>query len=131
MRDHKKLHKKRITKTLETNFTSDKGDEKSKSNSRTSSQNNNCANKKNNDLYLLQYQKYFNKKLVIKYNVLPNEYNLMNLDNFIQAKYCHNLASFKEKLIFNYYEEFLNKFYTKKESIKKVPLFSEFYKSYL
>lgn len=55
----------------------------------------------------------------------------MKLDNFITAKYCHSLASFKEKLIFNYDEEFLNQFYDKKESIKKIPLFSEFYKSYL
>ena len=27
--------------------------------------------------YLLQYKKYFHKKLVIKYNILPNEYKLM------------------------------------------------------
>ena len=47
------------------------------------------------------------KKLVIKYNVLPNEYNLMKLENFIEAKYCHSLARFKELLLFNYDEEFL------------------------
>jgi hypothetical protein len=87
--------------------------------------------KDKNSLYLLQYQKYFNKKLVIKYNILPNEYTLMNIDNFITAKYCHSLASFKEMLIFNYDEEFLKRFYPKKESLKKIPLFSEFYKSYL
>ena len=71
------------------------------------------------------------KKLVIKYNVLPNEYNLMKLENFIEAKYCHSLARFKELLLFNYDEEFLKRFYTRKESLKKIPLFSDFYKSYL
>ena len=130
MNNFKKNHETKMTKTLETNITS----EKSKSNSQTqvaqTTQNNNNLSRKNN-IYLRQYQKYFNKKLVIKYNILPNEYNLMKLDNFITAKYCHSLASFKEKLIFNYDEEFLNQFYDKKESIKKIPLFSEFYKSYL
>ena len=94
MAGHKKCHQTITTKTLETNTTSDKGEEKSKSNSQTSNQTNNIT-KKNNNLYLLQYQKYFNKKLVIKYNILPNEYALMKLDNFISAKYCHSLASFK------------------------------------
>ncbi len=117
-----------MTKTLETNITSDKGEEKT--NSQFLNQIN-PSQKKYNNLYLLQYQKYFNKKLVIKYNILPNEYTLMKLDNFITAKYCHSLASFKEALIFNYDEEFLNRFYSKKETTKKIPLFSEFYKSYL
>ena len=130
MSGFKKYHQPKMTKTLETNITSDKGEEKSKSNSQTSNQNNPPL-KKHHNLYLIQYQKYFNKKLVIKYNILPNEYTLMKLDNFITAKYCHSLAEFKEKLIFNYDEEFLNRYYSKKESKKKIPLFAEFYKSYL
>ena len=128
MKSHKKNHEQKMTKTLETNITSDKGEEKT--NSQFLNQIN-PSQKKYNNLYLLQYQKYFNKKLVIKYNILPNEYTLMKLDNFITAKYCHSLASFKEALIFNYDEEFLNRFYSKKETTKKIPLFSEFYKSYL
>ena len=87
--------------------------------------------KEQKSLYLYHYQKYFNKKLVIKYNILPNEYNLMKLDNFIKAKFCHSLSSFKELLIFNYQEEFLKNYYSLKDSIKKLPLFSDFYKSYL
>ena len=130
MASHKKNHHPKMTKTLETNITSDKGEEKSKSNSQTSNQINTIPKKQNN-LYLLQYQKYFMKKMVIKYNILPNEYNLMKLENFIEAKYCHSLARFKELLIFNYDEEFLKRFYSRKEALKKIPLFSEFYKSYL
>jgi hypothetical protein len=120
-----------MTKTLETNITSEKGDEKSPNITNPITMSNAPYKKDKNSLYLLQYQKYFNKKLVIKYNILPNEYTLMNIDNFITAKYCHSLASFKEMLIFNYDEEFLKRFYPKKESLKKIPLFSEFYKSYL
>ena len=81
--------------------------------------------------YLRQYKKYFYKKLSIKYNVLPKEYILIQLENFVKAKYCHSLAKFKEDLLFNYEQEFLSKYYYKKESYKKLPLFSEFYKTYL
>jgi hypothetical protein len=120
-----------MTKTLETNITSDKGEEKSQNITYLLLSNNATIKKDKNSLYLLQYQKYFMKKLVIKYNVLPNEYNLMKLENFIEAKYCHSLARFKELLLFNYDEEFLKRFYSRKEALKKIPLFSEFYKSYL
>jgi len=81
--------------------------------------------------YLHQYKKYFQKKLVIKYNVLPNEYTLIQIENFIRAKYCHSLAKFKEDLLYNYQQEFLKKYYKKKESMEKLPLFSEFYNTYL
>ena len=81
--------------------------------------------------YLLQYKKYFQKKLVIKYNILPKEYALIQLENFIRAKYCHLLAKFKEDLLFNYKQEFLKRYYKKKESENKIPLFSQFYKAYL
>ena len=129
--NQRKNHHQKMTKTLETNITSEKGDEKSPNITNPITMNSAPYKKDKNSLYLLQYQKYFNKKLVIKYNILPNEYTLMNIDNFITAKYCHSLASFKEMLIFNYDEEFLKRYYPKKESLKKIPLFSEFYKSYL
>ena len=121
----------KLTKTLETNITSEKGDEKSSNITNTLNPNNFLSKIDKYSLYLHQYQKYFKKKLVIKYNILPNEYNLMNIENFICAKYCHNLATFKEMLLFNYEEEFLNRFFPRKISLKKIPLFADFYKSYL
>ena len=87
--------------------------------------------KEKNSYYLLQYEKFFQKKLSIKYNVLPKEYSLMMLDNFIKSKYCHSLSVFKEKLLFYLDEDFLKRYYTINLSIKKIPLLSEFYKSYL
>ena len=85
----------------------------------------------NESSFLRQYKKYFHKKLSIKYNILPKEYTLMQLENFVKAKYCHSLAKFKEDLLFNYGQEFLNKYYKKKDSSKKIPLFTDFYKTYL
>ena len=55
----------------------------------------------------------------------------IQLENFIRAKYCHSLAKFKEDLLFNYKQEFLKRYYKKKESKDKIPLFSQFYKAYL
>ena len=92
----------------------------------------NKKNKSNNESpYLRQYKKYFQKKLSIKYNILPKEYTLMQIENFICAKYCHSLAKFKEDLLFNYEHEYLKHYYKKKDSLVKIPLFSEFYKVYL
>ena len=71
------------------------------------------------------------KKLYKKYNTLPEKYALIQIDNLIKAKYCHTISHFKEDLIFNYCKEFMTKFYKKTESIKKIPLFVEFYKTYL
>ena len=74
---------------------------------------------------------FLRKKLYKKYNTLPEKYALIQIENFIKAKYCHTLSYFKEDLIFNYCKEFMKKFYKKNESIKKIPLFVEFYKTYL
>ena len=124
---HKKSHKKLLTNNQETNTTSDKFEDKTKSSLIQITNN----KKFRNNYYLKRYENYFHKKLVIKYNVLPQEYNLMQLNNFVSAKYCHNLASFKEKLIYNDIEEFLKDYYKLIESKKEIPKFSEFYKSYL
>ena len=125
---HKKSHKKLLTNNQETNTTTEKFEEKTKS---SLIQINNNKKKMRNNYYLKRYENYFHKKLVIKYNVLPQEYNLMQLNNFVSAKYCHSLASFKEKLIYNDNEEFLKDYYKLIESKKEIPKFSEFYKSYL
>ena len=54
----------------------------------------------------------------------------MQLENFVKAKYCHSLAKFKEDLLFNFDQEFLKRYYMTIESLKKIPLFSDFYKTY-
>ena len=127
MSNHRKKHDRYLTtKTLETNITSGTGDEKSNT---TTNKFESEIRKKSN--YLRSIENYFKKQMALKYNTLPNEYNLMQLDNFITGKYCRALASFKEKLMYYYIEEFLKRYYTYPETVKKLPLFYEFYKSYL
>ena len=113
------------TKTLDTNITSGTGDEKSNITNKFDSEN------RKKSSYLKNIENFLKRKMILKYNILPYEYNLFQLDNFITGKYCRALASFKEKLMFNYSEEFLKRYYTYPEIEKKLPLFYEFYKSYL
>ena len=83
-------------------------------------------NKKNNN-----YEIHIHKKLYLQYNILPNQYEQIQINNFIKGKYCHSLSFLKESLIYNYQKEFLKKYYTKSQSMKQIKLFAEFYKTYL
>ena len=122
----KKNHERFLTKTLDTNVTSN---DKSKSSIIISNPKKHFIN---NIFYTLKKIEYDSHILLKKkYNILPKQYNLIQLDNFIIGKYCRSLAKFKEKLMFNYREEFIKKTYRIKEIKKKLPLFYEFYKSYL
>ena len=122
----KKNHERLLTKTLETNITCD---------DRTKSISSIMTNPKKQfskiSYTLKDIKSYSYNQLIKKYNTLPYQYNLIQMDNFIKGKYCHSLASFKEKLMFEFNEEFLKKVYKIKEINKKIPLFYDFYKSYL
>lgn len=123
----KKTHDRYLTKTLDTNVTSE-----DKSKSKSSIIIINPKKHLTTISYTIKQIKYYSyNQLIKKYNTLPQKYNLIQLDKFIAGKYCRSLASFKEKLMFNYDEEFLKKYYKIKEIKKKIPLFYEFYKSYL
>jgi len=122
----KKNHERFLTKTLDTNVTSN---DKSKSSIIISNPKKHFINNISYTLKKIEYDSHILLKK--KYNILPKQYNLIQLDNFIIGKYCRSLAKFKEKLMFNYREEFIKKTYKIKEIKKKLPLFYEFYKSYL
>ena len=119
----KKNHERNLTKTLETNITSD---DKTKSKSSII-----AYNQKKQIHILKEFKIYTYNKFVQKYNTLPFKYSLIQIDHFIKGKYCHSLASFKETIMFNFDEEFFKKLYKIKEIKKKIPLFYEFYKTYL
>jgi len=123
----KKNHDRHYIKTIETNNTTE---------DKTKSKSSIIVNNPKNQLLKIsrnikEIKKYSYNKLIKKYNTLPYQYNLIQIEHFINGKYCHSLASFKEKIMFNYTEEFLKKFYRIKEINKKIPLFYQFYKSYL
>ena len=53
------------------------------------------------------------------------------LDALLYSKSCHFIARFNDYLIWDYVDEFLKREYSRKESIERLPKFSEFYKNYL
>ena len=70
------------------------------------------------------------KSLKKKYDMTPFKFSLISIQNFIDSKYCREIAVFKEKLLFNFEEEFLRRIYLKNESIQKIyNLFSFYYNS--
>ena len=75
------------------------------------------------------------KKLIYsnlqKYNINNNEYNIMKINDLIDSKSSRLIAIFKDCLINDYIEEFLNRYYKRKESKTRIPKFSDYYKNYL
>ena len=51
-------------------------------------------------------------------------------ENLIYNKETHLVSEFKDKMISDYIDEFLNRFYRKKESFQKIQQYSEFYINY-
>ena len=80
---------------------------------------------------------------LIKYNIgsyLQNEYgpNCNNkykyfyqlIQNLIYNRQTHLVSQFKDKMILDYIDEFLKRFYKKKESFGIIPQYSKFYANY-
>ena len=75
------------------------------------------------------------KKLIYsnlqKYNINDNDYNIMKINDLVDSKSSRLIAIFKDYLINDYIEEFLNRYYKRKESKTRIPKFSDYYKNYL
>ena len=79
----------------------------------------------------------------IEYNIMKQFTNMYNsthnkdlfecfvLDALLYSKNCHFIARFNDYLIWDYVDEFLKREYSRKESVERLPKFSEFYKNYL
>ena len=76
-------------------------------------------------------KKYLNNKYNSKSNNLEYNYLGLIMDILIFNKKTHLISIFKDYMISNYLDEFLKRYYKRKESLKKIPKFSKFYKNYL
>ncbi len=77
------------------------------------------------------FKKIIKRNLITKYNITAFKYNLIEIQNIIDSKYCRKIAVFKENLIYYYKEEFLKRLYYKNESMKRIPKFFDYYINYL
>ena len=70
------------------------------------------------------------KKFNRKYNTMPKRYNSTIIDNIIFNEKSHIVSIFKDLLINYDYNDFLKRFYTKKESAVRLPKYFEYYNLY-
>ena len=70
------------------------------------------------------------KKFNKKYNVMPKRFNSTIIDNIIFNEKSHLVSIFKDLLINYDYNDFLKRFYTKKESAIRLPKYFEYYNLY-
>ncbi len=66
-----------------------------------------------------------------KHNSTPNQKNIMIINDLIQTKTTHYLATFKDFLINDYIEEFMKRYFIMGESEELIPKFYLYYKNYL
>ncbi len=52
------------------------------------------------------------------------------IDNLLYSRFTHFVAVFKDKMITDFIDEFLKRFYKKRESNKKIPQYASFYINY-
>ena len=73
---------------------------------------------------------------IIKRNLLIHNSNqktkgIISINDLIESKNCRLVAIFKDYLISDYIDEFLRRFYHKKEIWERIPKFEGYYKNYL
>ena len=117
----KKLVKKEIPNKLKVNLSSSLKYISKKKNSKAKS-----TNTSNNAFY-----KKILSKNIHKYNSNSQMKNIMLINNLINCKPSHFLATFKDYLITDYIEEFLRRIYFLSESIERMPKLYNYYKNYL
>ena len=91
---------------------------------------NNIANFKKSKLsteaLILKIFRKFNRK----YNIMPKRYNSTVIDNIVFNEKSHIVSQFKDLLISYDFNDFLKRFYTKKESAVRLPKYFEYYNLY-
>ena len=93
----------------------------------------NCSIQNLNDSYKTSIKSIIKKiyKLFFKkYSKLPNNYNIIIVDNIIYNEKSHIVSTFKDRLIIDDDGEFLKRYYKKKESDIRLPKFYEYYDLY-
>ena len=89
-------------------------------------------NFKNSFIYkIIQNPFRLNNLLFNKYGDIEEDFNLLYLDAILFSKNCHFSIKYREYLIWDYVDEFLKRYYNKKESYERLPRIANYYKNYL
>ena len=68
---------------------------------------------------------------LLKYNSTPELKNMMLINDLIESKETHFIATFKDYLISDFHEEFLRRYFLFNEIKEILPKFYQYYKNYL
>ena len=74
---------------------------------------------------------YIINQTLQKHNSSPNQKNIMLINDLIESKETHFIATFKDYLISDYQEEFLRRYFYNNEIREVLPKFYQYYKNYL
>ena len=66
-----------------------------------------------------------------KHNSTPNKKNIMLINDLMESKETHFIATFKDYLISDFHEEFLRRYFQFHETKEILPKFYQYYKNYL
>ena len=97
------------------------------------------SNMQNKNLNLNQIQimkqgkisSYIINQTLQKHNSSPSIKNIMLINDLIESKETHFIATFKDYLISDYQEEFLRRYFYNNEINEVLPKFYQYYKNYL
>ena len=97
------------------------------------------SNLQNKNLNLNQIQimaqgkisSYIINQILQKHNSTPGQKNIMLINDLIESKETHFIATFKDYLISDYQEEFLRRYFYNNERKEVLPKFYQYYKNYL
>ena len=79
----------------------------------------------------LTFEKIIYSKFFKKYSYKKFNYTKIALNLLIFNKSSHLVSNFKDYMIWDFIDEFLKRYYTKNESLIRIPKFAAFYLNYL
>ncbi len=68
---------------------------------------------------------------LLKYNISKNKLGKFIINKLIKPINCHLLAQYKDNLIYGFKKELLKRYYKKKESKERIPIYIKYYRNYL
>ena len=89
------------------------------------------SKEKNNKLKKKFFNLYVINTQLQKHNSNPLKKSIMIINDIIDTKTNHFLAVFKDYLITDYIDEFLQRYFSKSECYELIPKFYEYYQNYL
>ena len=70
------------------------------------------------------------KKILQNHNITKKRYDIIVINNIMNANISHFLVCYKENLLFGFIDEYLRRFYHEKESKDRLPKISKYYHNY-